>query len=443
MLKRAFFSLYFIIVLAILVAGWGLDRFYHSVTQTNAADSTDHLIFALLESRLDLNTTEGAIAAALKHYSESAGMQADLYRLDDFARSDLKQRIEAAELISIDGADNTRELYGRLADTPYILRLQITHALPQQQGLRDLLLLAFYLILALVIYLWTWPLIRDLRSLELQAKQVGSEPVSHRITLNPGSAVYQLGAEFNRMQSRIDELLSSYREMTYAVSHELRTPLARMKFALELAENITQTPKVQKQLDSLRFDVAEMDALINQLLSYAGFESQTQVLIQQPGDMGALVQQLQNSIADLSPRIDFQLVDYLRGEHVYCEWPLMERVVHNILSNAARYAHSRVKTTLSFDHEQLEVRIEDDGPGIPEEDRERVFDSFVRLRKTNTEVKGFGLGLAIVRRIMHWHKGHCRVVDSPLGGACFVLTWPQTDQTFKNEKQTRQKGRPG
>src|SRR5690606_34962007 len=124
----------------------------------------------------------------------------------------------------------------------------------------------FYLLLAGVIFLWIWPLIRDLRSLEQQTRNFGRGTTSERVKLNPHSAVYQLGAEFNRMQARIDELLASYREMTYAVSHELRTPLARMKFALELAEQITQTPPIQKQLDSLRADVAEMDALINQLL---------------------------------------------------------------------------------------------------------------------------------------------------------------------------------
>jgi len=110
---------------------------------------------------------------------------------------------------------------------------------------------------------------------------------------------------------------------------------------------------------------------------------------------------------------------------VYCEWPLMERVLHNILTNAERYADRQVQITLQILEGSALVHIDDDGLGIPQVDRERVFDSFVRLRKSDTEVKGFGLGLAIVRRIMHWHHGECRVTDSHLGGARFVLTWPQ------------------
>lgn len=424
MLKRAFFSLYLLVVVVILAAGWGLDRLYQSLSPAGYPDAADHALFALMRSRLDTRLPEATLAAVLQRESEAAGVSADLYRLDDFARSDLQARIASGERVAVSGSEQMRELYQRLGDSAYVLRLQIPHQPPGGQWLRDLLLLLFYLLLAGVIFLWIWPLIRDLRSLEQQTRNFGRGTTSERVKLNPHSAVYQLGAEFNRMQARIDELLASYREMTYAVSHELRTPLARMKFALELAEQITQTPPIQKQLDSLRADVAEMDALINQLLSYAGFEAQTQALIQQPGDLAALVRQLQQGQQAFSPQLEWQLADTLDGEPVCCEWPLMERVIHNLLSNASRYARTRVRVTLSREADDVVVRVEDDGPGILPEDRERVFDSFVRLRKT-TEVKGFGLGLAIVRRIAGWHRGQCRVYDSELGGACFELRWPQ------------------
>lgn len=427
MLKRAFFSLYLLIVIVILAAGWGLDRFYQSMVPAGTPDASDRALFTLLQSRMNPDLPETQLAAALQKEAAAANLVADLYRLEDFARSDLQAQITTGELVVINGDDRMRELYQRLEYSPYVLRVQIPFLRPEGQWLRDVLLLCFYLTLALVIFIWIWPLIRDLRSLEQQTRNFGRGTTSGRVKLNPHSAVYQLGAEFNRMQARIDELLGSYREMTYAVSHELRTPLARMKFALELAEQITQTPKVQKQLDSLRADVTEMDALINQLLSYAGFEAQSQALIQQPGDLSALVRQLQNSQLPFAPHIEFSLWDDLAGEPVFCEWPLMERVIHNLLSNACRYAKRQVRVSLSFNGEDVVVKVEDDGPGIAPEDRERVFDSFVRLRKTTTEVKGFGLGLAIVRRIAGWHQGGCEVTDSDLGGACFILRWPQTE----------------
>ncbi len=424
MLKRAFFSLYLLVVVVILAAGWGLDRLYQSMAPASYPDAADHALFSLLQSRLDTDLPDTSLAAALQRESRAAGIRADLYRLEDFARSDLQTQIASGERVAVSGSEQMRELYQRLGDSAYVLRLQIPHQSPGGQWLRDVLLLLFYLLLAVVIFLWIWPLIRDLRSLEQQTRNFGRGTTSERVKLNPHSAVHQLGDEFNRMQARIDELLSSYREMTYAVSHELRTPLARMKFALELAEQITQPPRIQRQLDSLRADVTEMDALINQLLSYAGFEAQTQALIQQPGDLAALVRQLQHSQRAFAPQLEWQLVDRLGGEAVCCEWPLMERVLHNLLSNASRYACRRVRVTLLREVEDVVVKVEDDGPGIMPEDRERVFDSFVRLRKT-TEVKGFGLGLAIVRRIMGWHRGQCRVDDSELGGACFELRWPQ------------------
>jgi len=423
-LKRAFFSLYLLVVLAIFAAGWGLDRFYQSMVPSTHSDAADQALFALLQTRLDTNLPETSLAAALQQESQAIGLRADLYRLDDFARSTLREQIASGERVAVSGSEQYRELYQRLGDSAYVLRLQIPRQPVEGQSVRDLLLLVFYLLLAGVIFLWIWPLIRDLRSLQQQTHSFGRGTPSERISLHSRSAVYQLGVEFNRMQARIDELLDSYREMTYAVSHELRTPLTRMKFALELGEQITQSPQMQKHLASLRADVAEMDTLINQLLSYAGFEAQTQVLIQQPGDLAALVRQWQTNQGVFSAHIQWQLMDELNGDFIYCEWPLMECVLHNLLSNASRYARECVRVTLRREGEDAVVLVEDDGRGILPADRERVFESFVRLRKT-TEVKGFGLGLAIVRRIMGWHLGSCRVLDSELGGACLELRWPQ------------------
>ena len=433
MLKRAFFSLYLIVVVAILVVGWGLDRFYLSVAKAQGPEAAEQLLFALIEEALDASQAEGLLAAQLQTLAHPLNLQADLYRLDDFAHSELAVRIRTGELVLVTDARASRELYQRLQNSTHVIRLQIPVDGREQRWLADGLLLLFYLALAVVIYLWIWPLIRDLRSLEQQARQVGRGKGGERVSLHSGSAVYPLASEFNRMQDRLDELLGSYREMTYAVSHELRTPLARMKFALELAEQLTQSSGLQKHFDSLRADVTDMDSLINQLLSYAGFESQTQVLMQQPGDIAALTEEQFHALVSLHPTLDYQLINELGDSPVYCEWPLMERVLHNLLGNAARYAKTRIVVSLRLDRGGVEVRVEDDGPGIPVIDRERIFDSFVRLRNSETETKGFGLGLAIVRRIMRWHQGSCRVVDSGLGGACFVLRWPQpapSNRTF-------------
>ena len=436
MLGRAFFTLYLFVVLAILGAGWGLDRLYLSLASPEQPDPLNRAFFTLLETRVrsPAEPVTGSPRDRLQRQLDELQLAARVYQLSDLADSTLKQEIMAGEPVML-SAEQQRQVYYRLSDSPWVVQLLLP-AEPERDGWYRVLLLLFYLLLALVIYLWIWPLVRDLRSLQKQARLIGRADAGVRVRLSHRSAVYSLSQEFNRMQQRIDELLASYREMTYAVSHELRTPLARMKFALELAQGDASAAQRQNQLDNLRTDVAQMDALINQLLNYAGFETQTQALTLQrgaPGALGALAEGLIEGLTSrgtLPALPNFTVRDNLARRPVHGEWNLLERVMQNLLGNAAKYANSTVLVTLDFESGCYRISVEDDGPGISEADAERVFDSFVRLHQEPTrDSQGFGLGLAIVKRIIDWHAGSVVVSKSPsLGGACFTVSWPAPDE---------------
>ncbi|MDO6747237.1 ATP-binding protein [Gilvimarinus sp. 1_MG-2023] len=423
MLKRAFFTLYLLVVVAILLAGWGLDRLQQTLTNESVLGTTDNAFFQLLASHAQLlpaHQRQEYLADELN----KLGISGHVYGLADLASTGLAEELATGEPLALN-TDDGRELYVKLADLPFIVRIKLAE---ESQAWQRLLLVAFYLFLAVVIYLWVWPLVRDLKSLEAQARRFGRND-SQGIALNPGSPVYLLACEFNRMQQRIDELLASYREMTYAVSHELRTPLARMKFALELAESAPNDESCQRQLASVRQDVADMDDLINQLLSYAGFESQTQSLVQRPGAAGAmaaLVEQQVRRLHEQNPQIHFHVIDSLGDSELYCEWHLFERILQNLLGNARRYAQQNVRVELYREGEEYVVAVEDDGKGVDPADRDKIFDSFVRLKQQpGKDCKGFGLGLAIVRRIMGWHNGQVHIVDAHhLAGARFECRWP-------------------
>lgn len=426
MLKRAFFTLYLVVVLAILVAGWGLDRLYQSAQEGEAADPLNRAFFALLAQNAE-SLSEAAYAERLRQQLAVLGLNGSVYRVEDFADSSLSEQLLAGEPVMLNVGEG-REVYDRLEGSNLVLRIQLPPA--DQSHWYDVYLAVFYLILAVVIYLWVWPLVRDLRSLEQQARRFGrSGATGNRVSLSVRSPVYILSAEFNRMQQRIDELLASYREMTYAVSHELRTPLARMKFALELAQTSRDPQAVARQLDSVRSDVADMDSLINQLLSYAGFEAQTQHLSLQagsPGALAAMVSDMASRLQERRPDLQFDINDQLAEVAVACEWNLFERVLQNLLGNAARYAGRTILVELIAEPGHYCVAVEDDGPGIDAADRERVFDSFIRLKQLpGKDTKGFGLGLAIVKRIMGWHGGKVAAVSPKrLGGARFECRWP-------------------
>jgi len=102
------------------------------------------------------------------------------------------------------------------------------------------------------------------------------------------------------------------------------------------------------------------------------------------------------------------------------------RVIQNLVGNALRYANHDVRATLRRDGDYVVLWVEDDGPGIPEAHRERIFEPFTRLDDSRTRsTGGYGLGLSIVSRIVHWFEGTIYVDQShQLGGARFIMRWP-------------------
>jgi two-component system OmpR family sensor kinase len=109
---------------------------------------------------------------------------------------------------------------------------------------------------------------------------------------------------------------------------------------------------------------------------------------------------------------------------VVCDVHLLESAYKNLLYNAMRFAKCDVRVTFEASDSINRLTVEDDGPGIPLEDRGRIFESFVQLHRSGEVKQGFGLGLAIVKRVMEWHNGGVVVDTSPLGGARFTATWP-------------------
>lgn len=138
-------------------------------------------------------------------------------------------------------------------------------------------------------------------------------------------------------------------------------------------------------------------------------------------------------VAELAPlkpniRLEHRDLTYGAGYAVDAERRYLQRAVINLVSNALRHASTRVRVTTLVQSGRCRVMVEDDGPGIPEAYRERIFTPFLRLDDSRTRSSGgYGLGLSIVRRVIYWHQGRAHVESSAdLEGACFVLEWPAT-----------------
>jgi two-component system OmpR family sensor kinase len=272
--------------------------------------------------------------------------------------------------------------------------------------------LLFLGLLAVAVWLWLWPVARDIQKL----KQQLSDPAG-TAALPVRSFIAPIAISFEQMRQQIQRLLGLQREMTQAVSHELRTPLARLSFALELSA----LPTDEKQL--MLNDVKELEQLVDEMLDYARLESTQPALKMQRVDLSEL---LQNLVEKLSPlpgaSIELQAVTCC----IYvCDGHYLERAVQNLLVNAKRFAREKVVLILQSTPDAIEIRVEDDGPGIAPEQRAEILKPFVRLDPSRQKgFGGFGLGLAIVCRVLEWHKAGIEVGESASGGASFRIKLP-------------------
>ena len=450
-MNRAFITLYFFIVASVVLIGWGLNQFWESVAPEQEPSAETYALFQLIEEELieqDLLQQQpqhkADVTAKAQQLSTQLNIGLEILGLDDLAQSDAMQELKAGKILSAT-SDQNIVWYKRLAQTDQVIMLSIAQADDQESPLYNLLLIGFYLAIALVIYLWVWPLSRDSKKLEVQTRALGKDGVPDTLKISPTSTLYPLAQAFNHMAQRLRELIASHREMTNAVSHELRTPLARMKFALAMVNEEKLSDKDRRQLRSIEQDIAEMEALISALLNYAGFEQKSQQLQQTRGHMRDLLDELQQRFIRQSSgqHVQLEVCDLTNNAEFICEWKLMETVLQNFINNAARYAKSRIRIELMQTTSEYIIAVEDDGSGIPADKRERVFDSFVRLyhendgtedtaatNPTGSATGGFGLGLAIVKRIMQWHNGRAEFVEPEiLGGARAQVRWPKSSQS--------------
>jgi len=165
-------------------------------------------------------------------------------------------------------------------------------------------------------------------------------------------------------------------------------------------------------------DIDKMDDLVEELLSYARFDYQQLPENLETHDINTWLKQLleQNKIPTTC-KISYQ--DQQQPIMLAFESYYMERAINNLIGNALRYAKSKVEISLTTNNESgIWIYIDDDGPGIPPQERENLFSPFVRADKSRArKTGGFGLGLAIVHKIIQWHEGKVMIEDSPLGGA--------------------------
>jgi signal transduction histidine kinase len=227
--------------------------------------------------------------------------------------------------------------------------------------------------------------------------------------------VKRLAGAFSAMAGRIRRLVDERTRMLAAVSHDLRTPITRLRLR---AEDIGDEDKRQAILS----DLALMERMVGGALSYLreGRASGSMVAT----DIPALLQTICDDFGDLGHIVVYQ--GPMRASAL-CDSDQMMRAVTNLIDNAIKFGGKVTVSLDDADPERIAIMVEDDGPGIAAEEREKVFEPFYRsdLARTLREGSGFGLGLAIVRAIAEGHRGELTLAERPGGGLRAVIAWPR------------------
>lgn len=336
-----------------------------------------------------------------------------------------RDRLLRGLVLSTDAETDDERHHRRLGTTDNVLTIGPFVEPVFLAQLKYILLSILAIMIALVVFFWIRPLWRGLAQLRTTADAFGRGDFAARTRIAPRAALGQFAHTFNAMADRIQQLITSHKELTNAVSHELRTPLARLRFGMEMLQNAPDKNTRVRHLAGMNGDIDELEGLIAELLTYARFDHATPELKLERQYLSAWLNETVNRTGSGDRHITVHVQPVADDVCTDFEPRLMARALGNILQNAQRYATQRIEVRIEASADRCCIIIDDDGPGIPAVDRARIFEPFTRLDTSrNRDSGGYGLGLAIAQRIAHLHGGNIGVEDSPLGGTRFIISWP-------------------
>lgn len=278
-------------------------------------------------------------------------------------------------------------------------------------------------------------LTKPLRSLRLAAKALGKGHLKTRVGHFLGhhkDEIAALSDAFDSMAAQLETLIQSKQRLLQDISHELRSPLARLQIALEMGRKKSQD-LAEAEFDRIELECIRLNDLIGEILYFTRLDHSAETLQTQPIDLFNL---LDNIIKDANYEFSQQMSRVVAGKIEHCHSLLDPRLIHraieNILRNALRYSPEDKQVTVSLYTDKatqnIYIDIEDNGPGVPKEQLDAIFNPFYRVdtaREKNTG--GYGLGLAIAKRAVMLHDGKVYAVNRQEGGLLVRIALPFKD----------------
>ncbi len=263
-----------------------------------------------------------------------------------------------------------------------------------------LMAVAFILFSLWLIRRVTWPL----RVFAAASERLGKDVAAPPLIIDGPSELRQAAGAFNEMQKRLRRLIENRTHMLAAISHDLRTPITLLRLRAESVEDMEERTKMQDTLD-------EMEAMVSSTLSFAREDAEKE----QPVRVNLVA--LVSSICDDMTDTGYQVELHSEGELIHeCRPGAIKRAISNLIENAIKYGGS-ARVELRKIDSAVEIIVEDDGPGIPEDELEKVFSPFYRVEiSRGRETGGIGLGLSVAQSVVDKHGGEIELTNRKEGG---------------------------
>ena len=294
--------------------------------------------------------------------------------------------------------------------------LTFTTALPTAGPMFSLqFLLSMGIMAAIILAVSVWAVRRvttPLASLATAAERLGQDMNAPPLPETGTTETRQAARAFNDMQTRLRGLIDNRTRLLAAISHDLRTPLTLLRLRAEAVENA-------QERDKMLSTIAEMDAMIGATLQFARDDSANEP--RRPTDLASLLHSVVEEMREAGLDVRMQPTQALVYE---CRPAALKRAARNLLDNAVKYGRSGTVEIRQLS-QAIEINIDDDGPGVPQQELSRILEPFYRLDESRSrETGGAGLGLAIVHSIVQSHGGTLGLSNRPTGGLRATITLP-------------------
>jgi signal transduction histidine kinase len=283
-------------------------------------------------------------------------------------------------------------------------------------------------LLLLVVGIVTWRVVgralAPVDAIRVEVEAISSRELHRRVPQPTGKdEIARLASTMNGMLTRLEDARLRERRFVSDASHELRSPVAAIRQYAEVAHSYPEGTTTQELADVVLEEDVRLQRIVEDLLLLTRVDEGTLPLRRTSVDVDDLLfDDVKRLRASTELRVDGSGVSAGR---VVGDRQHLERLIRNLTDNAARHAAHEVRLALREDDGHVILEVDDDGPGVPEEMREAVFERFTRLDDArDRQHGGAGLGLAIVSEIARAHGGSVEVTDAPLGGARFTVTLP-------------------